>query len=132
MSDWNYEALGFRSQKEMEESIERVKEAEKNPQTDLQIRAKNKARSDVKFGDGEICFAALEEGARLAELDRAVANKLYWEKVAENRRAEQAQMGKLLKAVTEKVAAEKAAEADKESNLDKAYKGLLKDAIRPQ
>jgi len=39
MNNWNYESLGFKSQKEMEESIARVKEARANPKNNLQTEA---------------------------------------------------------------------------------------------
>ena len=64
MNNWNYEELGFRSQKEMEESIERVKAAKKNPKNDLELRAEHKARFDAISKDGGIDFKGLEEGAR--------------------------------------------------------------------
>ena len=89
MNNWNYEELGFRSQEEMEESIARVKAAKKNPKNDLELRAENKARFDAMNKNGGIDLKGIQEGARLAELDRVVANKLYWEKEAEKQKAEQ-------------------------------------------
>ena len=41
MNNWNYESLGFKSQKEMEESIERVKQQMEHPKSELEIRQQN-------------------------------------------------------------------------------------------
>ncbi len=114
MNNWNYEELGFRSQKEMEESIERVKAAKANPKNDLELRAENKARFDAISKDGGIDFKGLEEGARLAELDRVVASKLYWEREAEKQKAEQGELDKLLKAAAENIIDEKETKAERE------------------
>ena len=120
MSNWNYEALGFRSQKEMEESIERVKAELANPRSDLEIRAANKAKFDAKSKNGGIDFRGLEEGARLERLDRVVASKLYWEKEEAKQRAEQEEMNKFLRAAGEKIRQEKEAKAKKELAEQKA------------
>jgi len=56
----NYEELGFRSQKELEESIERVKAAKKNPKNDLELRAENKARFDAMIEDGGIDLKGIQ------------------------------------------------------------------------
>lgn len=114
MSNWNYEALGFRSQKEMEESIERVKAAKANPMNDSELRAYNRQKTDELINpNGGIDFKGLEEGARLSELDRVVASKLYQEKEAEKQRAEQEELDKLLKAAAESSALDKKAKAEK-------------------
>ena len=120
MNNWDYEELGFRSQKEMEESIERVKAAKANPKNDLEVRAENKARFDAMNKNGGIDFKALKEGARLEELDRVVASKLYWERVAEKQKAEQEKINKLMRAVADSIKAEKEAEAQREFTKQKA------------
>jgi len=120
MSNWNYEELGFRSQKEMEESIERVKAELANPRNDLELRAANKAKFDAMNKNGGIDFNGLEEGARLAELDRVVANKLYWEKEEAKQKAEQERLDKLLRAAAEKTMDEKKAKAERELAEQKA------------
>jgi len=116
----NYEELGFRSQKELEESIERVKAAKKNPKNDLELRAENKARFDAMNKNGGIDLKGLEEGARLAELDRVVASKLYWEREAEKQKAEQEELNKLMGAVADNIKTEKEAEAQREFKKQKA------------
>lgn len=120
MNNWNYEELGFRSQKEMEESIERVKAAKANPKNDLELRAENKARFEATSKDGGIDFKGLEEGARLAELDRVVASKLHWEREAEKQKAEQEEVSKLMEAVADNIEAENEAKAKREFEKQKA------------
>ena len=128
MNNWNYEELGFRSQKEMEESIERVKEAIANPKNELEKRAANKAKFDAMNKNGGIDFKGLEEGARLAELDRVVASKLYWEREAEKQRAEQEELNKLMTAAGKSIAKdnEAAAKAEFAEQKAKAEKELEK------
>ena len=120
MINWNYEELGFRSQKELEESIERVKAAKKNPKNDLELRAENKARFDAMNKNGGIDLKGIQEGARLAELDRVVASKLYWEREAEKQKAEQEEINKLMGAVADNIKTEKEAEAQREFEEQKA------------
>ena len=120
MINWNYEELGFRSQKEMEESIARVKAELANPRNDLELRAANKAKFDVKSKNGAIDFRGLEEGARLERLDRVVASKLYWEREAEKQKAEQEEINKLMGAVADNIKTEKEAEAQREFEKQKA------------
>ncbi|MDU5081994.1 hypothetical protein [uncultured Tissierella sp.] len=120
MNNWNYEELGFRSQKEMEESIERVKAAKANPKNDLELRAENRAKFESTSENGGIDFKGLEEGARLSELDRVVASKLYWEKKEAKRKAEQEEISKLMGAVADNNEAEKEAEAQREFKKQKA------------
>lgn len=111
--NWNYEELGFRSQKEMEESIERVKAAKANPKNDLEERAENRAKFDLISVNGGIDFKGLEEGARLAELDRVVSSKLYREKEEANIKVEQEELDKLLKAAAENITDEKKTKAER-------------------
>jgi hypothetical protein len=120
MSNWDYEELGFRSQKEMEESIARVKAAKANPKNDLELRAANKAKFDAMNKNSGIDFKGLKEGARLAELDRVVASKLHWEEEEAKQRAEQEKLNKLLRAAAEKISQEREAKANKEFAEQKA------------
>ena len=120
MNNWNYEELGFRSQEEMEESIARVKAAKKNPKNDLELRAENKARFDAMNKNGGIDLKGIQEGARLAELDRVVANKLYWEKEAEKQKAEQEEVNNLMSKLADKLKTDKEVEAEKEFKMKQA------------
>lgn len=69
---------------------------------------------------GGLDFKAIEEGARLAELDRVVASKLYWEREAEKQRAEQEEINKLMSKAAEDIKADKEAEAQREFKKQKA------------
>ncbi len=119
MINWNYEELGFRSQKELEESIERVKHKAKADSLEYEIERRKKARELINENGG-IDFKALKEGARLEELDRVVASKLYWEMVAEKQKAKQEKINKLMRAVADSIKAEKEAEAQREFEEQKA------------
>ena len=120
MSNWNYEELGFRSQKEMEESIARVKAELANPRNDLELRAANKAKFDAMNKNGGIDFRGLEEGARLAELDRVVRNKLHFEKQEAKLAKEQEELNKLMTAAAETIAKDNEAAAKAEFEKLKA------------
>ena len=120
--NWNYEELGFRSQKEMEESIERVKAELANPRNDLELRAANKAKFDAMNKNSGIDFKGLEEGARLAELDRVVANKLYWEKEAEKQKEAQEEINKLMSMAADTITDEAKEEAEKELRKQKSIR----------
>lgn len=112
--NWNYEELGFRSQKEMEESIERVKAAKANPKNELELRAENRAKFDAMNKNDGIDFKGLYEGARLEELDRAVASKLYREKERTIQEAEDKELTDLLSKASDKIAQDKKLKADRE------------------
>ena len=152
----NWEELGFRNKDEMEESIKRVKAAKKNPKNDLELRAENKAKFDTMTVNGAIDLKGIQEGARLEELDRVVASKLYWEREAEKQKAEQEEISKLMSKVSNNIEAENEAEAklelrkakakaeaelekeiyskhnvktEKETATDEALKGMLKGLL---
>lgn len=78
--DWDYKALGFTSQEEMNQSIARVKAAKKAPTAEIKQRIENKNRlANQTKESGRLDINAIAEGARLNELDRIVASKLYQE-----------------------------------------------------
>lgn len=118
MNNWNYEELGFRSQKEMEESIKRVQE--KKNLNNLELRAYNKAKFDTMTVNGGLDFKSVEEGARLEQLDKVVFNKLYWDKEEARRKAEQKEVSDLMSKVSNNIEAEKEAEAQRELRKAKA------------
>ena len=119
MINWNYEELGFRSQKELEESIERVKHKAKADSLEYEIERRKKSQ-DLINGNGGIDLKGIQEGARLEELDRVVASKLYWEREAEKQKAEQEEINKLMGAVADNIKTEKEAEAQREFKKQKA------------
>lgn len=117
--NWNYEELGFKSQKEMEESIARVKATKKHPKNDLELRAENRAKFESTNKNGGVDFNALNEGARLAELDRVVASKLYWEKEEAKSKAKQEELNKLMGALADSIKTEKEEKAQIELEKEK-------------
>lgn len=120
MSNWNYEELGFRSQKEMEESIERVKQQMEHPKSELEIRQQNRKNFEKLNKHGGIDFEALNEGARLQELDKVVKNKLIFEKQEEKLVKEQEELNKLMTAAAETIAKDNEAAAKAEFEKLKA------------
>lgn len=118
--DWNYEKMGFKSEDEMKESIQRVKDARDNPKNVLEERAANRARFDLASKDGCIDLKALEEGARLAELDRVVGSRLYSDKEEARIKADLEEVDKLLKKVTESIKIGNETKAKREFETQKA------------
>lgn len=120
MNNWNYESLGFKSQEEMEESIERVKQQMEHPKSELEIRQQNRENFKKLNEHGGIDFEALNEGARLQELDKVVRNKLHFEKQEAKLAKEQEELNKLLTAAAETIAKDNEAAAKAEFKKLKA------------
>lgn len=120
MNNWNYESLGFKSQKEMEESIARVKEARANPKNILQTEAENRAKYDAM--NGQLDYNILEAGARLAKLDRIVSSKLDFEEREAQVNAEQEKFNSFMERIAKRIEDENKAKADQEIAKLKAQK----------
>ncbi|MGI6226613.1 MAG: hypothetical protein ACOYJ1_10190 [Peptococcales bacterium] len=120
MNNWNYEALGFRSEKEMNESIERVKQQMEHPKSELEIRQQNRKNFEKLNKHGGIDFEALNEGARLQELDKVVRNKLHFEKQEAKLAKEQEELNKLMTAAGKTIAKDNEAAAKAEFEKSKA------------
>lgn len=120
MNNWNYESLGFKSQKEMEESIARVKEARANPKNILQTEAENRAKYDAM--NGQLDYNILEDGARLAKLDRIVSSKLDFEEREAQVNAEQEKFNSFMERIAKRIEDENKAKADQEIAKLKAQK----------
>lgn len=120
MNNWNYESLGFKSQKEMEESIARVKEARANPKNNLQTEAENRAKYDAM--NGQLDYNILEAGARLAKLDRIVSSKLDFEEREAQVNAEQEKFNSFMERIAKRIEDENKAKADQEIAKLKAQK----------
>ncbi len=120
MNNWNYESLGFKSQKEMEESIARVKEARANPKNILQTEAENRAKYDAM--NGQLDYNILEDGARLAKLDRIVSSKLDFEEREAQVNAEQEKFNSFMERIAKRIEDEDKAKADQEIAKLKAQK----------
>ena len=120
MKDWDYKELGFDSQKEMEESIARVKEARANPKNILQTEAENRAKYDAM--NGQLDYNILEDGARLAKLDRIVSSKLDFEEREAQVNAEQEKFNSFMERIAKRIEDEDKAKADQEIAKLKAQK----------
>ena len=114
--DWDYEAMGFRSEQELKESYERVMERLNNPKSEaeLEIERMNEFKAELEANNNRIDTASLREKARLAELDRIVENRIIRQLQEEKRKAEQEEVQKLFSGLAEKIQAEKEAEAQRE------------------
>lgn len=113
MSEWDYKTMGFDTQEEMEASLERVRKAKREPVRELQQRAINyeKTKSQI-IENGALDLEALEEGARIEQLDNEVRRRLHWEQEQARRDKEAAEINSLLSKAGDVVTAEKQAAAD--------------------
>ena len=109
----NWEELGFKSKEELDQSIKRVKERAKGNDLLHEIKRRREAQ-DLILDNGGIDFKGLEEGARLEELDRLVASKLYEEKEQAKVREHQEATNKVIKGLADKLEAEDKEKAEAE------------------
>lgn len=116
--DWNYKEMGFNSESEMKESIARVERRMKMDSLELEIERRKEAQSGIDDRGG-IDFTALNEGARLQELDRAVHQRILHNKAEAKAQAEREEWQSLFKAAGDSIAAEKEAEAQREMQKEK-------------
>lgn len=114
--DWDYEAMGFRSEQELKESYERVMKRLNNPKSEieLEIERYNEMKAELEANNNLLDTTELMEGARLQELDRIVENRIIRQLEEEKRKAEQEEIQKLFGGLAEKVREEKEAEAERE------------------
>lgn len=113
--NFNYEELGFNSEKELQESIARVERRKNMSEVEEEIEHLNNRTIDSK---GNIDFEALNAGARLEHLDRLVQSKMYEAQQEAIRQAEQAKIQGLISGLSEHVDKEKKEKAQIE--LEKA------------
>lgn len=119
MSKYNfdYAALGFKNEAELQESISRVERKMKMNSDDLvreEIKERH-ARSNQPFS-----IEAIEEGARLEGLDRLVRNQIQQAKEEAKAQAQAEEQQKLMQAFSDSVTAEKEAKAQREMQKAKA------------
>lgn len=114
--DWDYEAMGFRSEQELKESYERVMKRLNNPKSEieLEIERYNEMKAELEANNNLLDTTELMEGARLQELDRIVENRIIRQMEEEKRKAEQEEVQKIFSGLAEKIQAEKEAEAQRE------------------
>ena len=115
--NWRYEALGFESEAEMKESIERVERRMKQGDIENEIERLKEAQSTIDT-HGNINFEAMNAGARRNELDRMVQNKMNSDRQRANQQAQQEQIQSILNKAGDSMEQENKAKADAE--LEKA------------
>lgn len=119
MSEWDYKELGFKSLEEMQESIKRVKQAWKEPLNDLQQRAINYERTRGMLEENRgPDFKALEEGARLDQLDQEVNFRMGLKDQQDENQKRSEEINNLLIKAGESTTAEKRAKAEARINED--------------
>ena len=116
-NNWNYEELGFNSEAEMKSSIARVQR--KKNMNDIEFRMENLKDGTISKSGG-INFDALKDGARLADLDRKVHNKLVADRELKRVQAEQKKMQNLMSGLSDSVEKDNRAKAEKEFADQKA------------
>ena len=115
--DWK--EIGFNSEEEMKASIERVQRARRNPPSPIQQRVDNMNRTQANVDEwGRLDINAIAEGARLEELDKVVASRLYQEEQRAKEQKRTDAINDLLK---------KAAAATKAENEAKAQAAIDKE-----
>lgn len=114
--DWDYEAMGFRSEQELKESYDRVMKRLNNPKSEIEseIERYNEFQAELETNNNQLDTAKLREKARLQELDRIVENKIIRQLQEEKRKAEQEEIQKLFSGLAEKIREEREAEAQRE------------------
>lgn len=114
--DWDYEAMGFKSEQELKESYHRVMERLNNPKSEaeLEIERMNELKAELEANNNQLDTAKLREKARLQELDMIVHNKIIYQMEQEKAKAEQEEMQKLFSGLAEKIREEREAEAERE------------------
>ena len=114
--DWNYEALGFESEAEMKESIERVERRSKMSSFELE----NERMAKVQHNGSDINYSELEAGARRNELDRMVQSKMNSDRQRANQQAQQEQLQSILNKAGDSIDKENKAKAERELQEAKA------------
>lgn len=126
--NWNYKEMGFNSETEMKESIARVERRMKMGDVEIEIERRREAQSGID-GGGNINFTALNEGARLEELDRVVHNHILYDREQAEQQAKHEEMQSLMKASGEhtKVENETNAQREMQKAKEKAEAELQKE-----
>jgi len=113
MSEWDFKSMGFITKEEMEASLARVRAAKEKPMSDLAQRAANFEKNKTYINEhGGIEFEKINEGARLAELDKEVSRRLYWEDEQAKQAKRDEAINDLLKKVGEATRLENEAKAE--------------------
>ncbi|WFF72998.1 hypothetical protein [Proteiniclasticum sp. QWL-01] len=117
--DWK--EIGFNSEEEMKASIERVQRARRNPPSPIQQGLDNKSRLQENMDEhGRLDLNAISEGARLEELDKVVASRLYQDEQRAKEQKRTDAINDLLKKVAAATKAENEAKAQAAIDKEKA------------
>ena len=109
--NFNYEELGFNSEKELQESIARVERRKNMSEVEEEIEYLNNRTIDSK---GNIDFEAMNAGARLEHLDRLVQSKMYEAQQEARLQAEQEQIQGLMSGLSKQIDTDKKTKAQRE------------------
>ena len=123
----NYEALGFNSEQELEESIARVEKMEQLTEEEL----KNQQEQNLRAGG--LNLASLKEDAKREQRDRKVQEAIgdyHWTVKKEQERKERQEamneLGKMFQAEKEKEAQRELAELNRSTQLENEQKVMEK------
>lgn len=122
--NWDYKEMGFRSEEEMWESINRVTEQLKNPKSRAEKQMENRAKFEAILGENNRIdlnelFEKLEEGAKLESLDDKVRYRIFYEEEQAKIQAKREEMQSLFKALADDITAEKESKAQREMQKEK-------------
>lgn len=121
--DWK--EIGFNSEEEMNASIERAQRARRNPPSEIRQRIENQNRMQANVDEhGRLDLNAIAEGARLEELDKVVASRLYQEEQRAKEQKRTDAINALLKKAGESSVAEREAKA--QAAIDKEKTEAIK------
>lgn len=121
--DWK--ELGFTSEEELQESIARCKQARIQPIGELRQRIENQNRMQANVDEhGRLDLNAIAEGARLEELDKVVASRLYQEEQRAKEQKRTDAINDLLKKAAASTKAENEAKA--QAAIDKEKTEAIK------
>ena len=116
---WNYKELGFNTEEEMLESIERVERRKKMTLFELEQERFNNSQKTLDT-EGNIDYKGMEAGARLEHLDRMVESKMYEAQEDAKRLKEQEDIQGIISGLSEHVDKEKKTKAEREFEKAKA------------
>lgn len=119
--NWDYKALGFTSEEEMQDSIARCKQAMIKPVNEVADGIDNMNRLREKVDEhGRLNINAIAEGARLEGLDKVVMSRLFDEERQAREQKRIDAINDLLKKAGDSSKAERDAKAQRAIDDEKA------------
>ena len=118
--DWDYKAIGFNSQEELDASLERCRQVKIKSNDEIQQGIDNMNRLRGNIGTlGILDVNAIAEGARVEALDKEVLRRMYWEEQDQKTQKRTDAINDLLKKAGESSKAENEAKAAQQINDEK-------------